>query len=81
MFIRHKKWLNERYDDANTIFTDLDFSSIEEYYDYIGESYINGLMSQVKSLYNKMDDKQKGRTGGCADGDSVGVPCQANRIP
>jgi hypothetical protein len=35
------------------------FKVIEDYFNYIVESQINGNHSQVKQLYKKMDDGQK----------------------
>ena len=37
----------------------LDFSTIEEYYYYILESYINGQRQQAKSLFLKCSKDQK----------------------
>lgn len=41
------------------VWEEYDFDSIEEFFDYIIGSKINGNLSQVKSLYNKLDDNQK----------------------
>ena len=38
---------------------DYDFKSIEDYYNYIVESQINGNHSQVKSLFKKLTNEQK----------------------
>lgn len=38
--------------------TDLDFDDIQEYYNYIVESYINGQPSQCKTLVKKLSGIQ-----------------------
>lgn len=41
------------------IYKDYDFNSLEEYYNYIIDSLINGNFSQVKNLYNKLNKENK----------------------
>ena len=36
-----------------------EFRSLENYFDYISESIINGQTSQAKDLFNKLNDRQK----------------------
>ena len=38
---------------------DYEFETIEDYFDYIVESQINGNHSQVKDLFKKLDSGQK----------------------
>lgn len=44
---------------SNKNIKDLDFSTIEEYFNYIVESEINGQRSQVHSLIDKLSKLQK----------------------
>lgn len=41
------------------IYKDLDFNSLEEYYQYIINSLINGNFSQVKNLYKALNKENK----------------------
>ena len=36
-----------------------EFMTIEDYFKYIIDSYINGNFSQVRELFNKLSDSQK----------------------
>ena len=38
---------------------DLDFNSLEDYYNYIVDSEINGQYKQMKELFNKLSYDQK----------------------
>jgi len=38
---------------------DYEFKTIEEYFDYIIDSQINGNHNQVKELFKKLDNSQK----------------------
>ncbi len=49
----------KRFGKGGDLWTPLDFTSIEEYFDYINDSLINGNRTQVKELYNDMDESQK----------------------
>ena len=49
----------KKFSKGGDLWTPLDFTSIEEYFDYINDSLINGNRTQVKELYNDMDESQK----------------------
>ena len=49
----------KKFGKGGDLWTPLDFTSIEEYFDYINDSLINGNRTQVASLYRDMDDSQK----------------------
>jgi len=49
----------KKFRKGGDLWTPLDFTSIEEYFDYINDSLINGNITQVKKLYNDMDESQK----------------------
>ena len=49
----------KKFGKGGDLWTPLDFTSIEEYFDYINDSLINGNRTQVKELYNDMDESQK----------------------
>ncbi len=44
---------------SNKNITDLDFTTIEQYFNYIIESEINGQRSQVYDLIHKLSKRQK----------------------
>ena len=48
-----------KMEKGGKIWKSLDFENIEQYYDYIDESYHNGNHSQVRDLVNKMNAEQK----------------------
>jgi hypothetical protein len=54
-----KAW--RKLSKGGDIWTALDFENIEQYFDYINDSFINGNHSQVKKLYNDMSEAQRER--------------------
>lgn len=44
--------------DANQL-RELEFNSMEEYFDYIADSFINGQIAQTKDLFGRLSAKQR----------------------
>jgi len=40
---------------------DYEFKTIEDYFNYICDSYLNGNFNQVRELFNKLNQQQKNK--------------------